>query len=416
MKIDQRNAAESLQANPTVRALAAACTKHNIKGHLVGGAVRDFLLQRPEPKDFDVYLEAPPKSLAVVSGEYRTLAQSEQHSNARPAQNLDFFTTRDIEISTGFADFTINSISFDLAESKIVDRWAGIPDLESKTLRITHLPYFFIGRPFFRLFRFAHELGFRYTAETLALLSKHRYMLSGCPAQTRARAMNDLMTALSAHEPLFLEELMRSRLLENFIPQLTPLSVLEASNSNGTSRLEQNFCAAIGVTKVVASLPKEKQELILRYRREEIHTESGKFSCAFNLLSHVKLALLLSGCAEGLLGIDEVLPEKMRSEEAHIVYQRRLLQEIASSVEADPRMSHAVLATMHLLESIRSINRPDFNATRPPRGPNMMHTCAAVALQSQRTSASTKILASARELEAFLASPLNQNLQAGGLP
>lgn len=416
MTIHRQSCTESLQANPTVRALAAACAKHNIKGHLVGGAVRDALLRRPEPKDFDVYLESGSESLAVIANEYRTLVETERYSAARPVRNLDFFTTRDIEISTGFADFTINSISFNLAECKIEDRWGGLPDLESKTLRITHLPYFFIGRPFLRLFRFAQELSFRYSAETLALLSKHRYMLSGCPGQARARIMNDVMTILSAPDTPLFGDLMQSRLLETFIPQLTLLSIAEGLDWNGTSRLEQNFKAISASTEVVLALPKEKQDLILQYKREEIHSETGKFSCAFNLLSHVRLALLLHGCAESLLGLDDGLPEKMRSAEAQIVYQRRLLQELAASVDADPRMSQAVLASLHLMEGIRSMNRADFNAARPPRAPNMLDVCAAVALQSQ-ISAGTSERPSVpqKELKTFLASPLNLNPSGAAL-
>lgn len=160
------------------------------EGFLVGGAVRDILLEL-EPKDFDVVTNATPSQVEAIDA-------FERASFTDPAQafgvtrvkvgglSIEVATyRRDIESHLGRKltkvefthieddlerrDFTINAIALDPHNNFLVDLHGGLDDLGAKIIR-------FIGDPdqrinedplrILRAVRFRNQLGFEYDART----------------------------------------------------------------------------------------------------------------------------------------------------------------------------------------------------------------------------------------------------------
>ncbi|MGE8249760.1 MAG: multifunctional CCA tRNA nucleotidyl transferase/2'3'-cyclic phosphodiesterase/2'nucleotidase/phosphatase, partial [Stenotrophomonas bentonitica] len=163
-----------------------------MKIYLVGGAVRDRLLQRsPGDRDWVVVgatqaqMEAQgykavgrdfPVFLHPDSGEEYALARTERKSgrgyrgfvvDADPSVTLEEDLQR--------RDFTINAIACDEATGTLVDPYGGVRDIEQRVLR--HVGPAFIEDPL-RVLRAARfmarfaPLGFSVAEETMALMQQ----------------------------------------------------------------------------------------------------------------------------------------------------------------------------------------------------------------------------------------------------
>jgi tRNA nucleotidyltransferase/poly(A) polymerase len=384
----------SLQQDITVQALRELCRRLNIRGHLIGGAVRDVLLARSQPKDLDVYFECSRSEISRIVDGYRAVTATAPYSAAEPLQHIDIFTTQNVVVSSGFSDFTINSITYDLIAGELTDRWGGVKDLEAKVLRITNLPYFLIGRPFFRLFRIAQDLQFTYATETLQAIKEYRYLLSAKSPVDRARAMNELLRILSVPNSRVLVDLVHSQILESFIPVLTPLS----------HTMEEKLRMLETAPHTLEGASPAMRAKVLEVKEESLHTGKRKFSSAFNLLSQIRLALLLDGCAEALLFTQPQMPEVMRSPEALQIYRRRIVEELADSVGEDPRMKQVLRNTVLLLEKSEQLQSTPTDGSAISENERPLYAGAAVlaltrsGIQKKRLPPQNKI-----ELERILA-------------
>jgi poly(A) polymerase len=134
---------------------------HGYRAYLVGGCVRDILWGL-EPGDYDIATSARPQQmfpflpevdkiglrygvLRVKKGEFHyqiaTFRQDDAQSDGRRPKRI-FFS--DLEGDAKRRDFTINAIYLDPLVPALIDPQNGIPDLETKILRI-------IGDPAIRL-------------------------------------------------------------------------------------------------------------------------------------------------------------------------------------------------------------------------------------------------------------------------
>lgn len=147
----------------------------------VGGAVRDMLMGRTSPSDFDVTTNCLPEDIArlfphniptgikhgtvtvICDGmaiEVTTYRTEGGYSDARHPDKVEFVSNIRDDLSR--RDFTVNAIAYN-AKSGIFDPFLGLKDIESKTLRA-------VGEPekrfeedalrIMRLYRFASQLGF----------------------------------------------------------------------------------------------------------------------------------------------------------------------------------------------------------------------------------------------------------------
>src|SRR5436190_12078764 len=160
-------------------------------GWLVGGSVRDLLLERPVT-DIDLVVEEDPGRIA------RRLARSlggspfplsERHGAWRVVDRghtIDVAACRGtLEQDLGLRDFTINAIAIPLAGGEPVDPRGGTADLEAGVVRAVS-DAVFDDDPLrlLRLPRIAHELGFTIEPGT-ARLAEQRSGRAGEPSAER---------------------------------------------------------------------------------------------------------------------------------------------------------------------------------------------------------------------------------------
>ncbi|MEW9571992.1 multifunctional CCA addition/repair protein [Rhodanobacter sp. Si-c] len=159
--------------------------------YLVGGAVRDKLLGRPEGDHDYVVTGARPDDLLALgykpvgkdfpvflhpdSGEEYALARTERKSG-RGYHGFVFQTDPAVTLEQDLArrDLTINAIAQD-ERGALVDPWGGVRDIEARVLR--HVSPAFVEDPvrLLRVARFAarfEPLGFRVADETMVLLGR----------------------------------------------------------------------------------------------------------------------------------------------------------------------------------------------------------------------------------------------------
>ncbi|MTI68728.1 MAG: HD domain-containing protein [Firmicutes bacterium] len=136
-----------------VRILLNELTKNNFKGYVVGGCVRDFILNR-KPEDWDITTNATPKEILEVFKKYKTIPTGLKHGtvtvllekeafeittfridgeyidNRRP-EIVEF--TNDIKKDLSRRDFTINAMAYNL-EDGLIDPFKGLIDLKKKKI------------------------------------------------------------------------------------------------------------------------------------------------------------------------------------------------------------------------------------------------------------------------------------------
>ena len=126
--------------------------KHGFSAYLVGGGVRDLLLQR-ESKDFDIATNATPEQLRelfinsriigrrfrivhVVFQEeivevttFRAATQDKPNANVSRLRHENTFGT--LEEDAWRRDFTINALYYDISDFSIIDHTGGMADFSN---------------------------------------------------------------------------------------------------------------------------------------------------------------------------------------------------------------------------------------------------------------------------------------------
>jgi len=170
----------------TAKLAARALNEAGFEAFIIGGAVRDLLLDR-RPKDFDIATNATPEQIMLTEefkrASYKDTAQAYGVSRVKiNGHVLEVATFRkDVEAHKGrkatkveYAeleddlarrDFTINALALDPLTNQVIDYEGGLDDIETKTIR-------FIGNPLERIredplrvlraVRFKNTLGFNF--------------------------------------------------------------------------------------------------------------------------------------------------------------------------------------------------------------------------------------------------------------
>lgn len=133
-----------------------ACKRKNISCYVVGGAVRDWLLQIP-PRDIDICIDAEPLEIKNYVEYEDFIYYPEFHtSTVRFKNGVEFDIIRcrgewysfpgalpevypsNLENDLFRRDFTINAIAYDLFNREIIDPCNGIKDIKNKIVRSVH--------------------------------------------------------------------------------------------------------------------------------------------------------------------------------------------------------------------------------------------------------------------------------------
>jgi tRNA nucleotidyltransferase (CCA-adding enzyme) len=216
--------------------------KNAMKIYLVGGAVRDKLLQRPvTEKDWVVVGSSPeqmqqlgytpvgkdfPVFLHPDTKEEYALARTERKTG-HGYGGFSFYCAQDVTLEEDLIrrDLTINAMA-ETAEGEVIDPYNGQQDLADKMLR--HVSPAFAEDPvrILRIARFAaryHHLGFRVADETIALMQT---MVASGEANhlVAERVWKETERALGEPNPeIFIEVLRSANALALLFPEIDAL-------------------------------------------------------------------------------------------------------------------------------------------------------------------------------------------------
>ncbi|MFY7842595.1 MAG: polynucleotide adenylyltransferase PcnB [Rhabdochlamydiaceae bacterium] len=211
------------------------------KSYLVGGSVRDLLLQT-KPKDFDISTSARPEEIkslfrnCLLIGRRFRLAHIRfgkkiiEVSTFRSGENdSDQLITRDNvwgdeEDDVQRRDFTINGLFYDPSEEKIIDYVNGYQDIKQKILQT-------IGNPFnrfkqdpvrmIRLIKFQSRFGLSIEEQTLEALIECKEEII---KSSSTRILEELLKMLESQAShLFFKNMARYGLLNILLPSLCDL-------------------------------------------------------------------------------------------------------------------------------------------------------------------------------------------------
>lgn len=249
----QMNYTKALK-NPIFKIIAQASKDLGVDSYVIGGFVRDYLLQRDFKKDIDV--------VAIGSGIELALKVSELLPNKPKVQVFKTYGTamlRYKEIDIEFVgarkesynkesrnpivengtleddqnrrDFTINALAFSLNENnygELIDPFNGLEDLQNKIIRTPLNPditYSDDPLRMMRAIRFASQLNFEIETESLEAIKRNSERLK---IITGERIVDELNKILSTEKPsIGFLHLYKTGLLDLILPELTALNNVE---------------------------------------------------------------------------------------------------------------------------------------------------------------------------------------------
>ncbi len=192
---------KQLKIPKEVTGITSALMAAGYKSYIVGGCVRNLLLDR-SPKDWDIATDAEPEEIqrlfsdTVYENEFGTVGvktdskdsklaiievttfrKEEKYSDLRHPDKIEFTST--IEEDLARRDFTINAIAL-LPSGEIIDPFSGEKDLKAKIIRAVGESAKRFSEDALRLIRavrFASELGFRIEEKTATAIKKSANLL-----------------------------------------------------------------------------------------------------------------------------------------------------------------------------------------------------------------------------------------------
>jgi len=234
---------KELSVPKEVTALANTLRAKGFEAYLVGGCVRDLLLDR-EPKDWDITTNARPEEIQALFketfyendfGTVGVVTESEdtrlkvieitpyreegKYTNARHPDEVHWAKTLDEDLKR--RDFTINAIAYEPHEKKLVDARGGQDDIRRKIITTVGEP----GERFqedalrmLRAIRLSAELDFVIESKTAEAIAKNAEELKKI---SRERVRDELTRTLMSDRPMqALGVAQKLGILPHIIPEL----------------------------------------------------------------------------------------------------------------------------------------------------------------------------------------------------
>ncbi len=266
--------------NPIFKIIAQASQELNVESYVIGGFVRDYLLNRDFKKDIDI--------VAIGSGIELALKVSELIPNQPKVQvfknygtamlrykeiDIEFVGARKesynlesrnpmvedgtLEDDQNRRDFTINALAFSLNHNNygdIVDPFNGLADLENKIIKTPLNPDITYSDDPLRMLRgirFATQLNFEIEAASLEAISRNKERIAIISGE---RIVDELNKILGTDKPsIGFLHLYKTGLLDLILPELTALNNVEEieghthkNNFYHTLEVVDNICSTTG--------------------------------------------------------------------------------------------------------------------------------------------------------------------------
>ncbi|MBS1773349.1 MAG: HD domain-containing protein [Bacteroidetes bacterium] len=265
--------------------IGKAAQQMNVECYLIGGFVRDKLLNR-KTKDADIVCvgdgialahavaETFPKKPTVSffknfgTAQFRINDFDVEFVGARKESYAEHSRKPEVDAGTlvddqNRRDFTVNALAISLNKKdygKLVDPFNGLKDLEDKILRTPLDPDItFSDDPLrmMRCIRFANQLHFEILPETFDAIARNKQRIKIVSAERIADELNKIM--LTPKPSIGFDLLYRSGLLKEFFPQLVELAGVEIVEGKGH---KDNFYHTLQVLDNVAN---RSEDLWLRW-------------------------------------------------------------------------------------------------------------------------------------------------------
>jgi len=202
--------------DPDADRVVRKLTRAGFKAYLVGGCVRDLLVQRT-PKDFDVATSATPNEIKstfrnsrIIGRRFRLahvffgskiIETSTFRANPRDEDDHDLLIRRDNVFGTETEDarrrdFTIHGLFYDVEREEVIDHVGGLADLEAKLIRTIGDPDIRFQEDPVRMLRavkFAARLDFGFEPATWRALLRWRGEISKCAPPRLLEEIHRLM-------------------------------------------------------------------------------------------------------------------------------------------------------------------------------------------------------------------------------
>ncbi len=247
------NYSEALK-NPIFNTIAQASQELNMDSYVIGGFVRDFLLQRDFKKDIDIVVIGSGIDLALkVSELLPNKPKVQVFKNYGTAMlrykeiDIEFVGARKesynqdsrnpivengtLEDDQNRRDFTINALALSLNINNygdLVDPFNGVEDLENKLLRTPLNPDITYSDDPLRMLRgirFATQLDFDIETESLIAIERNNERINIISGE---RIVEELNKILSTDKPsIGFLHLYKTGLLDIILPELTALNNVE---------------------------------------------------------------------------------------------------------------------------------------------------------------------------------------------
>ncbi len=199
--------------------LSKILKQNGFKAYVVGGAIRDIVINR-RVVDFDVATDAPPNKVkklfkrVIATGikhgtvtvwlkgvkiEVTTFRVDDEYIDGRRPKSVKFIPSIYEDLKR--RDFTINAIAYDPIEKEIIDPHSGLNDIKQKTIRAIGNPlerFREDGLRLIRACRFASQLGFLIEPKTFEAIKKSAYMIEKI---SRERIRDELIKVLLSPKP-----------------------------------------------------------------------------------------------------------------------------------------------------------------------------------------------------------------------
>ncbi len=272
--------------NHLFRTVSEVLGKHQVEGYVIGGYVRDLLLDRP-CKDIDFVVVGSGIDMAHAVADALRAGEVHFFKNFGTAM----FRYQDLEVEFVGArkesylrdsrkplveegtlkddqerrDFTINALAIDMKQDEyrfgaLVDPFNGLSDLENGIIRTPLDPDItFSDDPLrmMRAIRFASQLNFDIHHETFEAITRNAHRINIISQERITDEINKIM--LSKRPSVGFRLLFQSGLLELIFPELHDLHGVETKD--GVSH-KDNFFHTI---KVVDQLAEKSDDLWLRW-------------------------------------------------------------------------------------------------------------------------------------------------------
>lgn len=276
---------EALQL-PIFEIVAQAAKEMNVEVYVIGGFVRDYLLQRTSKKDIDLVAVGSGIDLALKVSEliphqpkvqvfknYGTAMlryddmdiefvgarkESYQHESRNP-----IVENGTLEDDQNRRDFTINALAFSLNEKNfgtLIDPFNGIEDLKNKIIRTPLDPditYSDDPLRMIRAIRFATQLNFEIEANSLASITKNSERIKIISGERIVEELNKILETPQPSIGFLL--LYKTGLLDLILPELTALNNVEEVQGHTH---KNNFYHTL---EVVDNICKHTDDLWLRW-------------------------------------------------------------------------------------------------------------------------------------------------------